>query len=75
MSFEGIKDWLLTWLVKYVALLLVPCQFSCDVIVYEAKLHHGLTKQIEKTNMLEWSVEHGGHRHLQLFQNKMTNAW
>ena len=45
MSFEGIKHWLLTWLVKYVALLLVPCQFSCDVIGYETRLHHGLTNR------------------------------
>ena len=40
-SMDGIKLWLLTWLVNYVALLLVICQLSHDVIGYEdSKLVH-----------------------------------
>ena len=31
MSVDGIKLWLLTWLVNYVAVLLVICQLSRDV--------------------------------------------
>ena len=34
-SINGIKLWLLTWLVNYVAMLLVVFQLSCDVIGYE----------------------------------------
>ena len=34
-SVDGIKLWLLAWLVNYVAISLVACQFSRDVIVYE----------------------------------------
>ena len=34
-SFDGIKLWLLTWLVNYVAMLLVVCQLSRDVIGFE----------------------------------------
>ena len=34
-SVDGIILWLLTWLVKYVAILLVVCQLSRDVISYE----------------------------------------
>ena len=32
MSVDGIILWLLTWLVNYMAMLLVVCQFSRDVI-------------------------------------------
>ena len=32
---DGIKLWLLTWLVNYVAMLLVVCQLSRDDIGYE----------------------------------------
>ena len=35
MSVDGIKLWLLTWLVNYVKMLLVVCQLSHDVIGYE----------------------------------------
>ena len=34
-SVDGIKLWLLTWLVNDVAMLLVVCQLSRDVIGYE----------------------------------------
>ena len=34
-SINGIKLWLLTWLVNYVAMLLVVFQLSCGVIGYE----------------------------------------
>ena len=35
MSVDGIILWLLTWLVNYVAMLLVVGQLRCDVISYE----------------------------------------
>ena len=35
MSVDGIILWLLIWLVNYVAMLLVVCQLSRDVIGYE----------------------------------------
>ena len=35
MSVDDIILWLLTWLVNYVAMLLVVCQLSRDVIIYE----------------------------------------
>ena len=38
MSVDGIILWLLTWLVNYVAMLLVVCQLSRDVIGYEDSL-------------------------------------
>ena len=34
-SVDGIILWLLIWLVSYVAMLLVVCQLSRDVIGYE----------------------------------------
>ena len=34
-SVDGIILWLLIWLVNYVAMLLVVCQLSSDVIGYE----------------------------------------
>ena len=34
-SVDGIILWLLIWLVNYVAMLLVVCQLSRDVIGYE----------------------------------------
>ena len=34
-SVDGIILWLLIWLVNYVAMLLVVCQLSCDVIGYK----------------------------------------
>ena len=34
-SVDGIKLWLLTWLVNQVAMLLVVCQLNRDVIGYE----------------------------------------
>ena len=34
LNVDGIKLWLLTWLVNYVAILLVVCQLSRDVIGY-----------------------------------------
>ena len=34
-SVDGILLWLLIWLVNYVAMLLVVCQLSRDVIGYE----------------------------------------
>ena len=34
-SVDGIILWLLIWLVNYVAMLLVVCQLSGDVIGYE----------------------------------------
>ena len=35
LSWYGIILWLLIWLVNYVAMLLVVCQLSPDVIGYE----------------------------------------
>ena len=35
MSADDIKLWLLTWLVSIVAMLLVECQLSSDIIGYE----------------------------------------
>ena len=35
LSIHGIVLWLLIWLVNYVAMLLVFCQLSRDVIGYE----------------------------------------
>ena len=35
MSVDGIKLWLLNWLINNVVMLLVLCQLNCDVIGYE----------------------------------------
>ena len=35
MSVDGILLWFLTWLVNYVAMLLVVCHLGHDVIGYE----------------------------------------
>ena len=34
LNVDGIKPWLLTWLVNYIAILLGICQLSRDVIGY-----------------------------------------
>ena len=35
MSVDGIKLWLLNWLINNVVMLLVLCQLNCDLIGYE----------------------------------------
>ena len=35
MFVDGIILWLLTWSVNYIAMFLVVCELSCDVIGYE----------------------------------------